>query len=152
MKSRAVRPLQRFTHDFDGEPLDLDVIWMEVTPSRVPATLKSMSPSASSTPRMSVSTATRSPSLMSPIATPATAARTGTPASIIASEPEQTLAMEEEPFDSRMSETMRMVYGNSSYAGSTAASARSARLPCPISRRLVPRTGFTSPVEKGGKL
>jgi hypothetical protein len=133
-------------------PSILMSIWIEVTPSRVPATLKSMSPSASSTPRMSVSTATRSPSLISPIATPAQAERIGTPQSIIASEPEQTVAIELEPFDSRMSETMRIVYGNSSYGGSSAASARSASAPWPISRRLVPRTGFASPVEKGGKL
>ncbi len=90
-------------------PSILMSIWMEVTPSRVPATLKSMSPSASSIPRMSVSTATRSPSLINPIATPATAPRIGTPASISASEPEQTEAIEELPFDSRMSETTRMV-------------------------------------------
>ena len=32
----------------------------------------------------------------------------GTPASISASEPPQTVAIEEEPFDSRMSETTRM--------------------------------------------
>ena len=48
------------------------------------------------------------------LVTPAQAARIGTPASISASEPEQTVAIEEEPFDSRTSETTRMVYGNSS--------------------------------------
>ena len=37
----------------------------------------------------------------------------GTPASIIASEPPQTVAIEDEPFDSRMSETTRMAYGKS---------------------------------------
>jgi hypothetical protein len=30
--------------------------------------------------------------------------------------------------------------------------ARSASAPCPISRREVPRIGFASPVQKGGKL
>ena len=30
--------------------------------------------------------------------------------------------------------------------------ARNARFPCPTSRRLVPRNGRSSPVEKGGKL
>ena len=40
---------------------------------------------------------------------PATGALIGTPASIIAIEPPQTDAIDEEPLDSRMSETMRMV-------------------------------------------
>ena len=40
---------------------------------------------------------------------PATGASSGTPASISASEPPQTEAIDEEPFDSRMSETTRTV-------------------------------------------
>ena len=40
---------------------------------------------------------------------PATGAFSGTPASNIASEPPQTDAIDDEPFDSRMSETTRMV-------------------------------------------
>ena len=48
-------------------------------------------------------------SMIRPIATPATGALIGTPASIIASEPPHTDAIDETPFDSRMSETMRMV-------------------------------------------
>ena len=48
-------------------------------------------------------------SMMRPIAMPATGALIGTPASIIAIEPPQTDAIDDEPFDSRMSETMRMV-------------------------------------------
>ena len=44
-----------------------------------------------------------------PIATPATGALSGTPASIIASDPPQTDAIDDEPFDSRMSETTRIV-------------------------------------------
>ena len=50
-----------------------------------------------------------SPSLMSPMAMPATGALIGTPASISDRQPPQTEAIDEEPFDSRMSETMRMV-------------------------------------------
>src|SRR5207248_1573182 len=92
-----------------SSPSILMSIWIEVTPSRVPATLKSMSPRWSSVPRMSVSTATRAPSLISPMATPAHDAFTGTPASNRASEPPHTVAMEDEPLDSRMSETMRIV-------------------------------------------
>src|ERR1041385_3041357 len=101
---------------------------------------------------MSVRIAYFFPSLMSPIATPATAERIGTPASNNESDPPQTEAIDDDPFDSRTSDTMRMVYGNSSNAGSTPWSARSARLPWPISRRDVPRIGRTSPVENGGEM
>ncbi len=48
-------------------------------------------------------------SMTSPIATPATGATIGTPASISARAPPQTEAIDEDPFDSRMSETMRIV-------------------------------------------
>ena len=62
-------------------PLLIDSIFRSicsaVTPSLVPATLKSMSPRWSSEPRMSVRTATFFPSLMSPIATPAQGAASG---------------------------------------------------------------------------
>ncbi len=90
-------------------PSILMSIWMEVTPSRVPAILKSMSPSASSSPRMSVRIATSSPSLISPIAIPAHADFTGTPASMSASDAPHTEAIDDDPFDSRMSETIRIV-------------------------------------------
>src|SRR4051794_26516062 len=100
---------------------------------------------------MSVRIAYFFPSLIKPIATPATADRIGTPASNNESEPPHTDAIEDEPFDSRMSDTMRIVYGKSSNAGSTPWIARSAKLPWPISRRDVPRMGRTSPVENGGK-
>ena len=63
--------------------------------------------------------------------------------------PEQTVAMEDEPFDSNTSETTRTVYGQS--AGITFKGTR-AKLPCPTSRRDVPRNGRASPVQKGGKL
>jgi len=59
--------------------------------------------------RMSVRIAILSPSLISPIATPAHAALIGTPASISDSELPQTVAIEEEPLDSSTSETIRMV-------------------------------------------
>ena len=84
-------------------------IWMAVTPFFVPATLKSMSPRWSSSPRMSERTATSFPSLMSPIAMPETAPEVGTPASIIARDAPHTVAMEEDPLDSRTSETTRTV-------------------------------------------
>ena len=88
--------------------------------SRVPATLKSMSPRWSSSPRMSESTATRSPSSISPMAIPATGALSGTPASISASDGAAAhVAIDDEPFDSRISDTTRIVYGKSSRSGST---------------------------------
>src|SRR5688572_32051974 len=87
-----------------------------------------------------------------PIATPPTCLGKGTPASISASEPAQTVAIDDDPFDSRISDTMRIVYGLSVSAGIVCLSARNARLPCPTSRRPGPRLGFTSPVEKPGKL
>ena len=43
------------------------------------------------------------------MATPATGAFSGTPASMRASEPPQTVAIEDDPFDSRMSDTTRRV-------------------------------------------
>ncbi len=59
---------------------------------------------------MSVSTAKRpSSSRIRPIATPATGALSGTPASIIDSEPPQTDAIDDDPFDSVISDTTRMV-------------------------------------------
>src|SRR5437899_1489694 len=133
-------------------PLTLMSICSAVMPLRVPATLKSMSPSWSSMPAMSERMATSlacSP-VTRPIATPATADWSGTPACIMASEPPHTEAIDDEPFDSRMSLTMRIVYANSSCGGSIGASARRARLPWPISRRAGPRMNFTSPTENGG--
>ena len=82
--------------------------WMAVMPS-VPQTLKSMSPKWSSSPRMSVSMANFSPSFTRPMAMPATGALIGTPASISASEPPHTEAIDEEPLDSRMSLMIRTV-------------------------------------------
>ena len=101
---------------------------------------------------MSVRTAKRSPSETRPIATPATGALIGTPASISARVPPQTVAMDEEPLDSRMSDTMRTVYGKASSDGSIGESDRRARLPWPMSRREGPRMNLVSPTEKGGKL
>ena len=58
---------------------------------------------------MSVRMPTLSPSLTSPIAMPATGALSGAPASISAIEAPQTEAIEEEPLDSRISDTTRIV-------------------------------------------
>ena len=92
-------------------PLTLMSIWIAVMPSVVPATLKSMSPRASSMPWMSVRIAylPASPPVIRPMATPATGALIGTPASISASVLPQTLAIEVEPLELSTSETRRIV-------------------------------------------
>ena len=90
-------------------PVILMSICSDVIPSRVPATLKSMSPRWSSSPRMSERTANWSSSLMSPMAIPATGRATGTPASIMASDDPQTVAIDDDPFDSVISEMTRIV-------------------------------------------
>ncbi len=58
---------------------------------------------------------------------PETGALIGTPASISESVDPQTEPIDEEPFDSRVSDTMRIVYGKSSAGGIIAWSARCAR-------------------------
>ena len=63
------------------------------------------------------------------MATPATGALMGTPASISAKLVPQTEAIELDPFDSVISETTRMAYGNSSTVGNIAATPRRARRP-----------------------
>ncbi len=101
---------------------------------------------------MSVRVTNVSPSAIIPIAIPATGALIGTPASISDSVEAHTLAIEVEPFDPRMSDTSRSVYGNSSSVGTTGTRARSASAPWPISRRRGEPIRPTSPVENGGKL
>src|SRR3954469_20097842 len=101
---------------------------------------------------MSDRTAYLSPSRMRPIAIPATGFFIGTPASISASEVPHTVAIEDEPFDSVISETTRIVYGKSCLAGSTGRIARHASLPGPISRRPGEPRRPVSPTENGGKL
>ena len=64
----------------------------------------------------------------------------------------QTLAIDDEPLDSRISDTTRTVYGNTSRAGITASIARWASAPWPISRRPGVPKRLTSPVENEGKL
>ena len=85
------------------------------------------------------------------MAIPETGAFSLIPASINARVPAQTVAIDEEPLDSRMSETTRIVYGFSS-PGKTFLNERIAKLPLPISRRPVPRFWRASPVENCWKL
>ena len=86
-------------------------------------------------------------SLIRPIAIPATGARRGTPALSSDSVDAQTDPIEVEPLELIASDTWRIAYGNSSRAGSTGATARSASAPWPISRRLGEPTRPVSPVE-----
>ena len=92
-------------------PSHLISICVAVRPSFVPVVLKSMSPRWSSSPRMSLSTAyLSSPGfLIRPIAIPLTGFFIGTPASISASVPAHTVAIEEEPLLSRICDTRRTV-------------------------------------------
>ena len=80
-----------------------------VTNSDVPATLKSMSPKASSAPRMSVSVVYLPSAKTRPMAMPATGALMGTPASMSDSDEAHTDAIEVEPFDDSTSDTRRIV-------------------------------------------
>src|ERR671914_1395287 len=86
------------------------------------------------------------------MAMPATGALIGTPASISDSVEPQTEAIEDEPLDSRMSDTTRIVYGKCSWSGIIGTSARSASAPWPMSRRLGPRMKPASPTENGGEV
>ena len=73
-------------------------------------------------PWISVSTRHLSSLVIKPIATPATGRLIGTPASISERLEPQTEAIDDDPFDESVSETSRIVYGNSSLLGSTASS------------------------------
>ena len=67
--------------------------------------------------------------MIKPIAIPATGALIGTPAAIKDIVPAQIDACELEPFDSKTSATVRIVYGNSSSLGNTCDKARSPKAP-----------------------
>ncbi len=78
---------------------------------------------------ISVKIATLSSSFTRPIAIPATGALIGTPASNKDKQPEHTEAIDDEPFDSVISDTTRIEYGNCSIVGKTAFKARFAKRP-----------------------
>src|ERR687886_549007 len=83
---------------------------------------------------------------------PPTGALIGTPASCSESVEPETDPMEDEPFDSSVSETIRIVYGKSSSDGIIGSSARWASAPWPMSRRFGPRMKPVSPTEYGGEV
>ena len=88
----------------------------------------------------------------SPQEIPATMSFIGTPAAISDIHEAQVEAIDVEPFDSKVSDTARIAYGNSSIEGRTGFKALSARAPCPISLRPGPLEGLVSPTEYEGKL
>ena len=100
-------------------------------PSTVPVTLKSISPKWSSSPRISERTAYLPvfESEIRPIAIPDTGFLIFTPASISARVPAHTVAIDDEPLDSRISDTTRTAYGFSSPTGTIGLRALNARLP-----------------------
>ena len=69
----------------------------------------------------------------------------------IAKDVPQTVAIEEDPLDSVISDTILKVYGKDSFEGNEELIALHASLPWPISRLPVPILPV-SPTEKGGKL
>ena len=75
----------------------------------------------------------------------------GTPASWSARQPAHTVAMDDDPLLSVMVLSSRTTNGNSSSLGMTGESARSARFPCPISRRFAAPIRPVSPTLEGGK-
>src|SRR3989344_708097 len=90
--------------------------------------------------------------VINPIAMPAAGDLIGTPASIRLSDDAETVAIDEDPFEERISETTLTVYGNSSLFGISGLRAFSASAPCPMSRLPGPRNERASPTENGGKL
>src|SRR5881275_2847172 len=73
-------------------------------------------------------------SVTSPTEIPATISFTGTPASISASIPPHTLAIEVDPLDSMISLEIRIAYRKSFSLGTIGSSERSASAPCPSTR------------------
>src|SRR5205807_10233886 len=98
---------------------------------------------------MSVKTVHLSPEVTRPIAMPPIKSLIGTPASINARVEPQVGAIDDEPLDSRVSLTTRMVYGNSSFVGRPGRIARSASAPWPTSRRQAPGILRPYPNENG---
>ena len=84
-------------------------IWHPQIPLAVPVILKSMSPKASSSPKISVKIAALSPTLIRPMAIPEIGAVILTPASMRAMDETQTEAIEVDPLDSKISETILTV-------------------------------------------
>ena len=134
--------------------LILQSIWRAVNHLIVPATLKSISHRKSSCAWISVNISyfPFSSSNIIHIATQLTMFLIGTQASIIDIEEPHIEAIELEPLQVVISETILMKYGNSSSDGRTGSRAFSASLPCPISLLPGHLIILTSPTEKGGKL
>src|SRR3989344_8177215 len=85
--------------------------------------------------------------IIRPMAAPAAVFFIGTPASKSARVEPHTEAIDEEPLEDKISDTILMVYGKFSWEGISGVRALSASAPWPISRRPGPRMGLTSPTE-----
>ena len=109
MQTAVLGTGQRHLHDFLGDALDLDVHLQRGDAVVGTGHLEVHVAEVVLVTGMSVSTANLLPSRIRPMATPATWALTGTPASISAAAAARTEAIEEEPFDSVISDTGRMV-------------------------------------------
>jgi hypothetical protein len=69
-----------------------------------------------------------------------------------AKQPPQTFAMDDDPFDSKMSDTMRIEEGKMFSDGIIHESEPFVNAPCPISRRPTVPIFPVSPTKNGGKL
>ena len=107
----ALACIRAFSSISNDSPSHLISICVAVRPSLVPVVLKSMSPKWSSSPRISDRIAyLSSPGfLIRPMAMPLTGFFIGTPASISASVPAHTVAIDDEPLLSRIWLTKRTV-------------------------------------------
>ena len=107
----ALACIRAFSSISKLSPSHLMSICVAVSPSFVPVVLKSISPKWSSSPRISLRMAyLSSPGfLINPIAMPLTGFFIGTPASINANVPAQTVAIDDEPLLSRIWLTTRTV-------------------------------------------
>ena len=132
------------------DALDLDVHLQGGDAVRVPVTLKSMSPTESSLPRMSVDdeAAVR----LADEAHRRTGHRCRDRHAGIHERQRRAAGRRHRrrAVGRHAPRHERITYGKSSWLGRTGTSARSARLPCPMSRRLGPRIGLFSPVLYGG--
>ena len=104
----AARLLQRLAHDLRGDAADLDVHLQRGDAGPGSRNLEIHIAVVIFRSGNIGQDRVLSPSFTRPIATPATDALIGMPASISARLAPQTEAIDEEPFDSRMSETMRI--------------------------------------------
>ena len=109
MEAPLIRLVEGGLHDLGRDPLYLDVHLERGDPVLGPGDLEVHVAQVVLQSHDVAQDAYLSPSMTRPMAMPATAALRGTPALNSESDAEHTDAMDDEPFDSRISETCRMV-------------------------------------------